>query len=278
MTSHWYLRSAIELPLPRLAEIFAAAFEGYFVPVGADVDAFARRVRSEHVDLAASLVAFERDAPVGIALVARRGTTARIAAMGIVTAARTRGLGRILVDATLEQARARGERRMILEVIEENHAARVLYERAGFMKTRRLVGFRAPPLATAADVQPALEERPLDELVRMYTREAEDDLPWQIAPATIAAATPPTQAFALGSALALVDISPATVVLRALVVPLADRRAGRAMCLVRALQARFCDRALRAVPIIPEAQVGSLPARVGAVLDEMAQLELARDL
>lgn len=278
MTSHWHLRSAIELPLPRLAEIFAASFEGYFVPVGVDVDAFARRVRSEHVDLAASLVAFDRDAPVGLALIARRGTTARIAAMGIVTAARTRGLGRVLVDATLEQARARGERRIILEVIEENHPARALYERAGFTKTRRLVGFRAPPLATAADVRPDLEERPLDELVRMYMSEADHGLPWQLAPATIAAATPPTQAFALGSALALVDISPATVVLRALVVPSSDRRAGRAMWLVRALHARFRDRTLRAIPIIPEDQVGSLPARVGAVLDEMAQLELVRDL
>lgn len=278
MTSHWHLRSAIELPLPRLAELFAEGFQGYFVPVGADVDAFARRLRSEHVDLAASLVAFERDTPVGLALVARRGTTARIAAMGIATAARTRGLGRMLVDAMLEQARARGERRMILEVIEQNHPARVLYERAGFTKMRRLVGFRAPPLATATDVPPALEERPLDELVRMYMREADDDLPWQLAPATIAAATPPTQAFALGSALALVDVSPATVVLRALVVPHADRRAGRATSLVRALHARFCDRALRAVPLIPEDQIGSLSARVGGALDEMTQLELARDL
>ena len=31
------LRAAIELPLPRLAEIFAAGFEAYFVPVSAEV-------------------------------------------------------------------------------------------------------------------------------------------------------------------------------------------------------------------------------------------------
>lgn len=280
MTSPWHLTSALELPLPRLAEIFAAGFEGYVVPVAADADAFARRARGEHVDLAASLVAFEGEAPVGLALVARRGTTARIAAMGIVTAARARGLGRLLVDAALEQARARGDRRMVLEVIENNHPARALYERAGFTTTRRLVGFTAPPLATAVgvDIEPALEERPLDELVRMYLQEADDDLPWQLAPATIAAATPPTRAFALDSALALVDIAPATVVVRALVVPQADRRAGRATRLLRALHARFRDRALRAVPIIPEDRLRSLPARVGAVLDEMAQLELARDL
>jgi GNAT superfamily N-acetyltransferase len=268
----WTLKPAIELPLPRLAELFAAGFEGYFVPVSGDAGAFATRLRSEHVDLAASLVAFDGDAAAGIALLARRGTTARVAAMGVVTAARGRGLGRVLIDASLDQARARGARRMLLEVIELNQPARALYARAGFAMTRRLVGFRAPPLAEPPS---ELEERPLDELVSSYVAEADPELPWQLAPATIAALTPPTRAFALGPALAAVDVQPATVVLRALVVPRPCRREGRATQLVRALRAHFPDRALRVVPIVPEGLVGAMPARVGAVRDEMAQLELA---
>ncbi|NVB78855.1 MAG: GNAT family N-acetyltransferase, partial [Kofleriaceae bacterium] len=213
-----------------------------------DVGAFATRLRSEHVDLAASLVAFSGDAPAGLALIARRGMTARVAAMGVASASRRRGLGRVLIDASLEQARARGARRMVLEVIEQNLPARELYAQAGFAVTRRLVGFRAPPLA----LPPAeLEERPLDELVNMYLAEADPELPWQLAPATIASAAPPAQAFALGPALALVDVLPAAVVLRALVVRRDRRREGHATRLVQALRARFPDRALRVIPIVP---------------------------
>lgn len=275
VTTSLALRPALELPLPRLAETFAAGFEGYFVPVPGDVGAFATRLRGEHVDLAASLVAFDRDEPVGLALLARRGSIARVAAMGVATRWRRRGLGRVLLDASVEAARARGARRMILEVIEQNLPARELYVRSGFAVTRRLVGFRAPPLA----LPPAgLEERPIEELVNLYLAEAGPDLPWQLAPATIAAAAPPAQAFALGSALALVEVVPATVVLRALVVPRQSRREGRATQLVHALRARFPDRTLRVVPVVPESLAGGIPARVGAALDDVAQLELAREL
>lgn len=273
----WTLRPAIELPLPRLAEVFAASFEAYFAPVSGDVGALATRLRSEHVDLAASLVAFDGDAPSGLVLLARRGSTARVAAMGVVTAARRRGLGRVLIDATLDQARACGARRMILEVIEQNLPARDLYARTGFAVTRRLVGFRAPPLANDIEAPPP-EERSLDDLVNTYVAEADPKLPWQLAPATIAALAPPAQAFSLGSAIAAVDVLPAAVVLRALVVPHDRRREGHATQLVRALRARFPDRALRVVPVVPEGLAGSMPARVGAALDELAQLELAYDL
>ena len=271
------LRAAIELPLPRLAEIFAAGFEAYFVPVSAEVGPFAARLRAEHVDLAASLIAWEGDVPVGLALVARRGGAARIAAMGVVPAARSRGLGRVLLDGAIEQARARGGARMVLEVIEQNVAARTLYERSGFTIARRLVGFRASPLGNEVEGR-ALEERPLDELVRMYLAHADPDLPWQLAPATVAAAAPPARAFALGPALALVELAPAAAMVRALVVPPHARRKGHAMRLIRALRARFSDREVRAVSIVPEGALGELPARAGAELDPVAQLELVRAL
>lgn len=270
------LRPAIELSLPRLAEIFAASFEAYFVPISADVGPFATRLRSEHVDLAASLVAWDGDVPIGLALIARRGTTARIAAMGVVASMRGRGLGRVLVDAVVDQARARGEHRMVLEVIEQNAPARTLYERRGFALARRLVGFRAEPLGTPPRAE--LEEWPIDELARAYLAGAEADLPWQLAPATIAAATAPYRVFGLDSALALVDVAPAAVIVRALVVPRDARRQGRATLLLRALRGQFPDHALRVVPIVPEGLLGELPARVGAQLDPMTQLELVRDL
>jgi ribosomal protein S18 acetylase RimI-like enzyme len=257
-------------------------------------------MRSEHVDLAASLVAFDGATPVGFAVIARRGMVARVAAMGAVAAARNRGLGRALLDAAFQQARARGERRIVLEVIEQNAPARALYTRTGFVVARRLVGFRAPPLANEdarqvgersiderrvderlveqRSIHDQLEERPLDEVVRAYLADGDPSLPWQLAPATIAAMTAPTRAFALGPARALVDVLPAAIVVRAVVVPSDVRRRSHATHLLRALRAHFADRTLRVVPIVPEAIVGELPARVGATLDDLAQLELARDL
>ena len=181
-----------------------------------------------------------------------------------------------MLDAALETARARGERRMVLEVIEQNAPARALYERSGFTLTRRLVGLRAAPVATESSA--ALEERQLDDFVRAYVAEADADLPWQLAPATIAAAALPSRAFALGLALALVDVAPAALVVRAMVVARNARREGHATQLVRALRAKFADRALRIVPIVPEVILGDLASRIGADLDPIAQLELAREL
>lgn len=265
------LRPAIELSLPRLAELFAASFEGYFVPISADVGPFAARLRAEHVDLAASLVAWDAEVPIGLTLIARRGTTARIAAMGVVASARHRGLGRVMLEAALDEARTRGELRMVLEMIEANAPARALYERSGFALARRLVGFRAAPLGGEVA---ALDETSIDAVVRAYVAHAGPDLPWQLAPATIAATVPPTRAFALNEALALVDVTPAAVVLRAIVVPAEVRREGRATRLVQALRARFPDRALRVVPIVPEELLGD----GGWELDPMVQLELVREL
>jgi len=277
--SAWLLTPALELPLARLAQIFAACFEGYVAPVSADPAALATRVRAEHVDLAASVVAMHADIPQGIALVARRGAVARIAAMGAVPAARGRGLGRALLQHAIDQARARGERRMVLEVIEQNAPARALYERAGFVRARRLEGFVAPPLGgTDAGDAGLLAAHAIEPVIRACFADADDGLPWQLAPATLAAATLPTQAFAHGEALALVDAQPGAVVLRGLVVPRHARRRGHATRLLRALRVRFPDSALRVPAIVPVGLAGELAARIGAQRTELTQLELARDL
>lgn len=180
----------------------------------------------------------------------------------------------------MRRSRASWQRRIHSEgslgLIENNAHARALYEHAGFVLTRRLVGFRAAPLAT--EIETSLDERRVEDVVRAYLREADPDLPWQLAPATMMAAAPPTRAFALDEAFALVDLAPAAVVVRALVVSREARREGRATRLLRALRARFPARALRIAPIVPQGLLGEVPARAGMELDPMAQLELVRDL
>lgn len=60
---------------------------------------------------------------------AHRGTLG----MGIIPEFRDRGLGRRLITATIEAAKLAGLRRIELDVYADNHRARALYEKVGFV-------------------------------------------------------------------------------------------------------------------------------------------------
>ncbi len=62
--------------------------------------------------------------------------------MGIVVNARNSGVGTWAMEQLIEEAKARGEKQMLLEVIEQNTAGVKLYEKVGFEKVRRLVGYK----------------------------------------------------------------------------------------------------------------------------------------
>jgi ribosomal protein S18 acetylase RimI-like enzyme len=93
------------------------------------------------VDLELSRVILHAARPVGVALLARRGWTSRLAAMSILPDARGRGIGAVCVRQLLDEAKTRGDQSMTLEVIEQNEPAVRLYEKCGFAKMRRLLGF-----------------------------------------------------------------------------------------------------------------------------------------
>ena len=66
-----------------LVDILNRGFEAYFVPITFHVTAFLNMVRKDGIDLTSSRVLLKDDNPMGIALIARRGWTSRLAAMGI---------------------------------------------------------------------------------------------------------------------------------------------------------------------------------------------------
>ena len=51
-------KSALTIPLAKFSAAFACAFEGYFMPVADDPQAFASHDRTAQVDLAASFVVY----------------------------------------------------------------------------------------------------------------------------------------------------------------------------------------------------------------------------
>jgi GNAT superfamily N-acetyltransferase len=258
------LTPALGLDYATLAELFTRSFAGYPVPVAVDATALEYRARMESIDLAASSIIVERDEPVGVLLISRRGRVARVASMALVESARGRGLGKRALTEVIAQCRARGDTRLVLEVLETNDAAVALYLSSGFLIRRRLVGWsRAPErgvAATLVEVEPA-------EVARVMAADGVE-LPWQLSWQSIAQLTVPHRAFRLDDAYCIYRITDA-VVLRALVVPQAVRRQGRATRLLRAIAAAHPDLAMRVTAIVPET-----PSFFGFTREPLAQHEM----
>ncbi|NOK05305.1 MULTISPECIES: GNAT family N-acetyltransferase [Myxococcus] len=263
------LTPASELPLRALSTLFARAFEGYFVTVPDAPGLFDARVRSEHISLEESRVARVDGEPVGLVLMARRGRESRVAGMGVAPAWRNRKLGGAMLRPLLEEARARGDTRMLLEVIEQNAPAVTLYERLGFQRVRRLVGFMGTPepLVGAS----ALEEVDAWECARLLP----EGLPWQLAPATVMGLALPARAFRLGPAVAVVaDVSAPTLVVRSVGVEPSARGQGAGRRLLGALAARWPGKALAVSAVVPEGPLTRFFLGAGLGATPLTQLEL----
>lgn len=270
MTNTFIFHSAAEFPLVTLSTAFALAFEGYFVPVADDPTALAARIRTEQIDLAASFVVEAEGEIAGLCLMARRGHQCRVAGMGVAPAWRGRGVSGAIMQHLLDEARSRGERDVLLEVIEGNAPAVRLYEKSGFVKTRRLVGYTAESLPAHPD---PLTEITSSEFALAVGPDALD-APWQVHPATLMALTAPTRAFRLGAAMAVVSILPEAGHLRALYVSESSRRNGEARKLLYALAATFPGRRWSVPPLWPEEQTSTFMQQSGFVSSELAQWEM----
>jgi len=148
---------ATTIGLAALAALVTEAFSDSAAPWPLSDATLAAMVGSDGIVLSSSHVAYQRGAPVGVALVAVRygrdtedGAGARVVArtwleaLGIVPTARRRGVARLLLGRVLDEARARVSRAVTLQVHVSNAPARRLYESLGFIATRRLLGFTLP--------------------------------------------------------------------------------------------------------------------------------------
>lgn len=271
----------LTLPLTEISRVLAQSFEGYFVPLPDDPRSLATRFRAEQIDLAASFVALTAAGErVGLCLIARRGNVSRVAAMGIVPAYRGQGVGAALLAHALAEARGRGDSRMGLEVIEQNAPAVRLYEKYGFVRQRRLVGFEHVGFEHVGfeAVQAARPEPlPLLEFAAQLPAELWN-APWQVQPATLAGLSAPAQAFRLGAASAVVTVLPELVVLRALYVPAARRRQGEASRLVQALAAQWAGRRWTVPAIWPEGWADEFLFSQGFKSAELSQWDMLCEL
>jgi len=187
-------------PLPDLVKFLNQGFENYFVPIQFNTDTFLTMLRKDGTDLAISRVLLVDDQPCGIALIARRGWTSRLAAMGVAKEARSKGVGSWFMEELINEARQRGEREMVLEVIEQNKAAVRLYQKWGFQPVRRLIGFIRRDRDAQESRKSDLQEIDLRELSRLISQHGLSDLPWQLSGESIAQMNPPARAYQKGQA------------------------------------------------------------------------------
>ncbi|MBB5788174.1 GNAT family N-acetyltransferase [Jiangella mangrovi] len=265
------------------ADAMSRSFEGYLVPISMDGPAFERRFGPEHLDRYLSEVYTADGELVGISLVTRRGTTARIGGFGCTPAYRGRGVGRALMDRAVRRCTEAGATTLTLEVIVGNAAAQGLYEKLGFRVARTLVGYRWEPTgAEPAIAEPQLSPSPhgLTEIdpVRFARGLSLDGAqpPWQLAPETLAAAVPPRRAYALGPATALVGVTEDAVSVVAVHTDPAARRQGHARALLGALRATFPGRNWVVPAIVPEDAGAAFFAATGWVRADLAQYEMVR--
>jgi ribosomal protein S18 acetylase RimI-like enzyme len=168
------------LGLESLATLFNRGYEGYFVPIRLEPEAFAFHAAAWDLDLRAARIAYEGPEPVAFALLGVRGDRGWIGGMGVVPSHRGRGLGRLAMEAALAEARARGLRRVDLEVIEQNTWAARIYEALGFRDTRMLdVWARPDGTVPPAAVAPRGERVPVEEALAAHPELHAERAPWQ---------------------------------------------------------------------------------------------------
>ncbi|HEY7604999.1 MAG TPA: GNAT family N-acetyltransferase [Gaiellaceae bacterium] len=176
------LRPSSDLTHAELAELFTAAYEGYFVPFAVDEATLGYMVDVFDLDLSRSLVAEDGAERLGLANVGLRAARAWLGGVGVVAASRRRGIGELLTRRLLEKARLAGADEMVLEVIVENRPAIALYEKLGFVRTRELVVASLP----AAEGDGAAAEAASVDAAQALVREHRDgEEPWQRADQTV---------------------------------------------------------------------------------------------
>jgi ribosomal protein S18 acetylase RimI-like enzyme len=248
-------------------------FADYAIRVQFSVGSLLAMMVYDDIDATSSRIVLRDGEAVGIALIARRGWSIRLAGMAIVPNARGQGIGTWFMEQLIAESQRRGERRMVLEVIEQNTAAVRLYKRCGFRARRRLVGYTATPAAEAPGVE--LDEMDIRGAARMVTMYGLPDLPWQISGESLAKVGPPNIAVRIGDACAIISNPDGPRgVLRAVLTKPDARRQGQASRLLRALMVNHPGKVWTVPSLCPE-EIGGLLEKVGFARAPLTQLQMA---
>ena len=271
------IKPASDYPITDLLQYMNLSFEGYIVPAHFEFAQFLNMLRKDNVDLTASRVLLEEDKPSGIALIARRGWTSRLAAMGIVTEMRGKKAGSWFMEKLIQEARERNDREMVLEVIEQNEPAVRLYQKCGFQSVRRLISLIQED-ARPEETTDNLQELDLREMGRHILQYGLPDLPWQLSGETIALLTPPACAYENGGAyIAISNPDAEHVVVWSLLVEPGMRGKGAAVEMLRLVMAKHAGKTWHIPAIWPE-EFEKIFKQAGFAREELSQWQMRLEL
>ncbi|SOC43238.1 GNAT family N-acetyltransferase [Ureibacillus acetophenoni] len=157
-------------------------FEGYFVQIKLNAEAFLNRLVGEGLSPSQSIVAFDENNPVGIVLNGFRQVDGKKIAWnggtGVATDYRGKGVSRAIMEETLEIYKQENVEVATLEVIKENERAIKLYEKYGYEITDHLLfisGEYKPEVSGSLGIK--------DDLIRPEQLSGlsfyKEDVPWQ---------------------------------------------------------------------------------------------------
>lgn len=267
---------ASNYPLPDLVNFLNRGFESYFVPIHFDVTAFLNMLRKDGIDLTASRVLILDEQPSGLALIARRGWTSRLAAMGIAIPARGKGAGSWFMSELIDEACQRGDREMVLEVIEQNEPAVRLYQKSGFQAVRRLIGLIRKE--AWENERSALHKIDLHQMGRLVCLHGLPDLPWQLSGESLVQMNPPACAYSKGQAyLAISNPEAEQVVIWSLLVEQEARGQGLGTDILKSAIASHRGKTWHVPAIFPE-EFGKVFERAGFEKEELSQWQMRLSL
>lgn len=263
---------ASNFSLAQLADLMTRSFEGYLVPINITETALLAMLKRDSIDLTISKVITHEDKNIGIALIARRGWTSRLAAMGFLAEARNQGWGSQTMHQLIEEAQTRQDKEMILEVIEQNTAGVKLYEKVGFKKVRRLVGYKIENPQVESNHE--LKEIDIRELARLVTYHGLKDLPWQLSGTTMMQHTPPARAFKLNDAYCLISNPNANdIVIWSVLVKSRSRGAGLSNVMLKTLFKKFQNKIWHVPAVYPE-EMSFIFEQVGMQRENISQWQM----
>jgi ribosomal protein S18 acetylase RimI-like enzyme len=270
------LKGVLEFKTSQIVDLLNSGFTDYFIPIQLSEEILLGMVRRDGLDMTSSRVVIRNGEPVGVALIARRGWSCRLAAMAVVPEARGCGVGTWITGRLVDEARGRGERALGLEVIEQNEPAVHVYRKQGFVTQRRLVSFSRNGVDRETELD--LHEVDIWEVARMVTTHGLPDLPWQISGETLAQAGPPSLGFQLGGAYVVIsDPSQPQIALRSVIVEPNARRQGQAKRALRAVMTSYPDKIWLMPALCPE-ELSPLFEGLGFEYGEISQLQMLMQL
>ncbi|XTZ37811.1 GNAT family N-acetyltransferase [Salmonella enterica] len=175
---------AIHYSCAQLASMVGDCFEGYSVPFTLLPAVFAQRFAAEGLSLVDSCIWREGNAIAAVAIIARRGSSARLAAFAVHPHYRGQGVGKLVITELMAALRAKGVRQMWLEVIRDNMPGVALYRSLGFVTSQSLYGYQGK--SDVGNDHIVLREVDALEVVRKAAGECNARLPWLADPLSFA--------------------------------------------------------------------------------------------